>query len=60
MTSQSLGLQFSEFQQKQNIRISHYEKLKNGHHFVNINHKEKFQITSPLKVWVSGLKSVNV
>ena len=29
-------------------------KLKNGCHFVNIDHTEKFQITNPPKVWVSG------
>ena len=35
------------------------KKMKNGHHFVNINHTEKFQITDLLKVWVSGFLSVD-
>ena len=35
------------------------KNLKNGCHFGNINHTEKFQITNPPKVWVSGLPSVN-
>ena len=35
------------------------KKLKNGCHFVNINHTEKFQITDPPKVWVSSVLSVN-
>ena len=34
------------------------KKLKNGHHFVNIDCTEKFQITNP-KVWVSGFLSVD-
>ena len=28
------------------------KKLKNGQHFINIDCKENFQITGPLKVWV--------
>ena len=35
------------------------KKLKDGSYFVNINHTEKFQITDPPKVWVSGFLSVN-
>ena len=35
------------------------KKLKNGYHFVNIDHTEKFQITDPPKVWVSGFPSVD-
>ena len=35
------------------------KKLKNGSHFVDINRMEKFQITDPLKVWVSSFPSVN-
>ena len=35
------------------------EKLKNGCHFINIDHTEIFQITDPPKVWVSGFPSVN-
>ena len=36
------------------------KKLKNGSHFVNIDHTEKFQITDPPpKVWVSGFLSVD-
>ena len=35
------------------------KKLKNGYHFINIDHTEKFQITDPPKVWVSGFPSVN-
>ena len=35
------------------------KKLKNGHHFININHMETFQITDPPKVWVSGFLSVD-
>ena len=35
------------------------DKLKNGCHFINIDHMEKFQITDPPKVWVSGFPSVN-
>ena len=34
------------------------KKLKNGCHFVNINHTEKFHITNPPKVWVSSFPSV--
>ena len=26
------------------------EKLKNGHHFINIDHTEKFQVTDPQKL----------
>ena len=35
------------------------KKLKNDHHFVNMCHTEKFQITDP-KVWVSGFLSVGI
>ena len=36
------------------------KKLKNGCHFVNINHTEKFQITEPPpKNWVSSFSTVN-
>ena len=35
------------------------KKLKNGCHFVYINHTENFQITDPPKVWVSSFPSVN-
>ena len=35
------------------------KKLKNGHHFININHIENFQIINPPKVWVSSFLSVN-
>ena len=35
------------------------KKLKNGHQFVNINCIEKFQITDPPKVWVTGFLSVD-
>ena len=36
------------------------KKFKNGHHFININHTENFQITKPPpKVWVSGFSSVD-
>ena len=35
------------------------KKLKNGSHFVNIDHAKKFQITDPPKVLVSGFLSVN-
>ena len=35
------------------------KKLKNVCHFFNINCMEKFQITHPPKVWVSGFLSVN-
>ena len=35
------------------------KKMKNGYHFINIDHMEKFQITDLLKVWVSGFPSVN-
>ena len=45
-----LGLWFFECQQKWNISVSHYEKLKNDHHFINMHHTEKFQITNPSKV----------
>ena len=34
-------------------------KLKNGYHFVNIDHMENFHITDPPKVWVSGFPSVD-
>ena len=33
---QSLGVWFSECQQKWNIGISHHDKSKNDHHFINI------------------------
>ena len=34
------------------------KKLRNGHHFVNIDHMKKFQITDPPpKVWVPGFPS---
>ena len=35
------------------------KKLKNGCHFFNIDHTEKFQITNPPKVWISGFLSVD-
>ena len=35
------------------------KKLKNGHHFINIDCTENFQITTPPKVWISGFPSVN-
>ena len=35
------------------------KKLKNGCHFFNIDHMEKFPITDPPKVWVSSFPSVN-
>ena len=35
------------------------KKLKNGCHFINIDHMEKFQITDPIKGWVSGFPSVD-
>ena len=35
------------------------KKLKNGSYFINIDRTEKFQITDPTKVWVSGFPSVN-
>ena len=35
------------------------KKLKNGHHFINIDCTEKFQITDPPKGWVSGFLCVN-
>ena len=41
---------------KWNIGIGHYEKIRNGCHFVNMCHTEKFQITQPFKslgLWFS-------
>ena len=35
------------------------KKLKNGHHFININHMEKYQISNSPKVWVSSFQNVN-
>ena len=35
------------------------KKLKNGSHFANIDCTEKFQITDPPKVWVSGFLRVD-
>ena len=35
------------------------KKLKNGCHFININHTEKFQITDHPNIWVSGFLSVD-
>ena len=35
------------------------KKMKNGYHFINIDHTEKFQVTDLPKVWVSGFPSVN-
>ena len=55
----SLGLWFSEGWRKQNISVSHYEKLKNGCYFINIDHIDKFQITNPPKIRVSSFLSVN-
>ena len=49
LTPQSLGLWFSKCWWKQNIRVGHYEKIKNGHHLVNIDCTEKFQMTNPPK-----------
>ena len=34
-------------------------KIENGHHFVNIDRMEKFQITVHPKVWVSHFSSVD-
>ena len=41
IVQKNLGLRFSQCQQKRN--------MKNGCHFVNIDHMEKFQITEPPK-----------
>ena len=30
-----------------------------GHYFINMCHTEKFQITKPSKIWVSGFPSVD-
>ena len=65
---QSLGLWFSECWQKQNISVSHYEKIENGCHFVNIDHTEKFQITdSPQSLglrfyecWWNGISALAI
>ena len=35
------------------------KKLKNDSHFINIDRTEKFQITDPPKVWVSGFPGVD-
>ena len=35
------------------------KKLKSGHHFINIDHTEKIQITKLLKVCISGFLSVD-
>ena len=35
------------------------KKLKNSCHFFNIDHTEKFQITTPPKDWISGFPSVD-
>ena len=35
------------------------KKLKNGCHFINIDHTEKFQLLTPPKVWVSSFPSVD-
>ena len=35
------------------------KKLKNGCHFVNIDHTDNFQIIDPPKVWVSSFLSVD-
>ena len=35
------------------------KKLKNGCHFININHIEKIQITDTPKVWVSSFLNVD-
>ena len=35
------------------------KKFKNGRHFINIDHTEKFKITDNTKVWVSSFLSVN-
>ena len=35
------------------------KNLKNGYHFVNIDHTENFEITNDLKVWVSSFRSVD-
>ena len=41
------------------LALAIMKKLKNGCHFVNIDHTEKFQITDPPKAWISGCLSVN-
>ena len=35
------------------------KKLINGCHFINVHHMEKYQITDPLEVCVSGFRGVN-
>ena len=50
----------SSFQSADGISLlAIMKKLKNGCHFVNIDRMEKFQITDPPKVWVSGFPSVD-
>ena len=53
---ENLFLWFSEY----GISVSAImKKLKDGCHFFNIDCTEKFQITDPRKVWVSGFPSLN-
>ena len=52
-TPQRLDFWFSGCQWKWNSGI------RNGCHLVNMHLTEKFQITDPLKVWVSGFPSVD-
>ena len=56
---QSLGLWFSECHRNRISASAIMKKLKNGCHFINIDDTEKFQITDPPKVWVSGFLSVD-
>ena len=35
------------------------KKLKNGCHFINIDHMQNFQITTPPLVWISGFSGVS-
>ena len=54
-----MGLWFSECQPNRTSALAIMEKSKNGHHFVNIDCTENFEITKPPKVWVSSYASVD-
>ena len=55
---QCLGLWFSECWNGISA-LAIMKILKNDYHFINIYYMEKFQITNPPKVWVSGFLSVD-
>ena len=58
-TPKSRALVFRVFTEMEYQHRPLWKKLKNGCHFININHAEKFQNYHPPKVWISGFLSVD-